>query len=94
VSETTLYFKAASGAVKTVVTNGGADSVAVPEGMARISEKEHAKLLAGITTAHEEYVGGLAAEDRRRTQGDYEALCAVGIPEETAARLSGHQMES
>lgn len=57
-----------------------------------VTEAKYLRRHKELSDAHATYVAGLVAEDEERTRGDYEALTAVGVPEATARRLTGHVM--
>lgn len=58
-----------------------------------VSKKEHNRAQASLAAGRDTYVADLLAADRDRTRGDYEALTALGVPGDTARRLSGWQGE-
>lgn len=48
--------------------------------------------LEELTADHAAYVTQLQAAEEARTRQDYEALLSVGVPEESARRMSGYTM--
>ncbi|MEU1815123.1 hypothetical protein ABZ543_07990 [Streptomyces roseifaciens] len=58
-----------------------------------VAEKAYNRAQASLVAATAAYVEELVAADRERTRGDYEALTALGLPGDTARRMSGWQGE-
>ncbi|CAL9431380.1 hypothetical protein SUDANB21_02058 [Streptomyces sp. enrichment culture] len=68
----------------------GVDHVHHPDGVVLLTAEEYAQKVAEFeaqTAADEE---AAREEDLARKRADYEALLALGIPPETASRLSGY----
>jgi len=91
--ETTLHFRHAGGSVSRLTTSQPPDDVVVPDGAVLITAKAYVKARAEIATGNEAYVGELIAVEKKQQVEDYEALAALGVPEATARRLTGHVME-
>lgn len=72
----------------------GADLPELPEGATPVTPEEYEAELAELKGEREAHRARLAAEDQKRMKGDYDALRALGVPEETASRLSGYVEET
>ncbi|MFD8509728.1 hypothetical protein ACFV27_01080 [Streptomyces antimycoticus] len=86
----TIYYKFADGSIAERVITGAVEDVLPPEGAEEISEEEYRAALAAIEAANEQQRQEQEAEQQARMKADYEALRAVGVPEETARRLTGY----
>ncbi len=62
----------------------------IPEGARRLTQAEYEQLLAELDAIRATAVGELLDADAQRRQGDYDALIRVGVPHESAHRMSGH----
>jgi hypothetical protein len=90
VNETTLYLRYADGSVAQMVNTTPADDIPVPDGAEVITAEEYATAKAAITEANAARAAQLEQELQTKARADYDALVAVGVPQETAARLSGY----
>ncbi|MEU5834456.1 hypothetical protein ABZ820_12400 [Streptomyces diacarni] len=90
VEEKTIYYRFPNGSVAERTVTGGADEVTPPEGAVEISEEEYRAALAAIEEANEQRRQEQEAEAEAQRKADYEALRALGLPEETARRITGY----
>lgn len=71
----------------------GMDLPPLPKGAKPVTPEAYAEELAALKGQQEEHRARLAAEDQERVRGDYDALRALGVPEDTASRLTGYVEE-
>lgn len=90
-AEATLFYRTAGGmlASRTRTSDSG-EAPALPAGATPLTEAEHADARAQVLADHAEYVDGLVAAAEANQSTDYQALRALGVPEETARRLTGY----
>lgn len=69
----------------------GMDLPELPEGATPVTPEEYETELAALKVQQEEYRARLDAEDQERVRGDYDALRELGVPEATAARITGYR---
>lgn len=86
----TIYYKYADGSVAERVITGNGDEVPPPDGAEEISEEDYRAAFAAIEAANELEGQEQEAQHQARVKADYEALRAVGVPEDTARRLTGY----
>jgi hypothetical protein len=88
----TLYYRLASGALRAVtVTVADEDQqVPPPAGATELTEAQYAEQLAALEAANAQLVADRRAAETAAKQAAYEALVAVGVPEASAAQLSGY----
>lgn len=90
-AEAKLYYRTAGGVLASrVVTGESAQAPALPQGATLLTEAEHAQALGEVRAERQEYVDGLVAAAEANQGSDYQALRALGVPEETARRLTGY----
>lgn len=82
----------ATGAVQLRTLSGTFDPADVhpPEGAVEITPTEYATTLATMQVQRELRRAAMFAEDAAQKLTDHTALVALGLPVETALRLSGH----
>lgn len=89
--ETTVHFVLYDdGAVGKIETEESGEPLLGQPGTL-VTEGQYLARLAVIETETAGYTAALEAEERARSLADFTALTALGLPEETARRLSGHQ---
>lgn len=88
--ETTIYYQWPDGAVAERTVSGGAETVTPPEGAVEITEEEYRAALATMEEEREREREKQKETEDAAIREDYEALRALGVPEETARRLSGY----
>lgn len=84
------YFQHPGGAVSELTATAGRP-VLMPEGTREISEKTYRRKLAVLQAQAHEQAAAIEEEGLRQRRGDYEALLGVGMPEESARRMSRYQ---
>lgn len=62
----------------------------MPAGATAITEADYNQKMVDRQTSHETAVTAFQVSREESTQTDYDALITAGIPETTAARLTGH----
>lgn len=88
VEEHVRYFRTPAGSVAEIrETQPGATPL--PHGAVEIDAEEYGADLTHMEEARARHVAELQAADRARQKADYAALSTLGLPEETARRLSG-----
>ncbi|MGW0086553.1 hypothetical protein [Streptomyces sp. NPDC003393] len=85
---TTVYFQLANGAVGRLETER--EDPDLPEGAELITQEEYEAAKAALEEAHAEHVASMEQELQEQAGTDYAALVGLGLPEETARRLSGY----
>jgi hypothetical protein len=90
-SDTVRYFQHPGGAVSELTAT---DPVIMPEGAKEITARTYAKKLAAIREATDTQVAELEEAGRVQRRADYDALTALGLPEESARRMSGWQEDA
>lgn len=55
---------------------------------------EYDERLTELRAVSDDYLAELQAADLARLKGDYDALIALGLPEDTARRMSGYNPEA
>lgn len=89
--ETVIYYQFGDGSVAERVVTGGTGTPTPPDGAVEITEAEYQAALATIVDENQQGRDDLEEEEQARAKGDYDALIALGMPEETARRLSGYR---
>jgi len=72
----------------------GMDLPPLPKGAKAVTPEEYEAELSDLKGKKEAQQAQQAAEDQARMRGDYDALRALGVPEETASRLTGYVEET
>lgn len=86
--ETTIYYQFENGSVaERTVTGSGA--VTPPEGATEVTEEEYRTARVAIEEANGQRRQERQAEERAQMKADYDALRALGVPVDTARRLTG-----
>lgn len=88
--EKTIYYRFPDGSVAERIVTGGDGDVTPPEGAVEITEEEYRAALAAIEEQIEQERQAQREAEQARIKADYEALRALGVPEETARRLTGY----
>lgn len=88
--ETTIYYQFPDGSVAERTVSGGTGDVEPPEGAVEITKEEYEAALAVIEEERERKRQEEKDAAEARAREDYEALRALGVPEETARRMSGY----
>ncbi|MEU8870423.1 hypothetical protein AB0D24_04520 [Streptomyces javensis] len=88
--ETTIYYRYDNGSVAKRVVAGAGEDIPVPDGATVITEEEYTAALAAIEEANEAQRQEEEAQHQAQVRADYDALRALGVPEETARRLTGY----
>lgn len=89
-TETTLYYRFPDGSVAMRTITGGDGTALPPLGATEITEEEYRAAYADLVERHRQQREEQEREEQERSQADYFALRAVGVPEETARRLTGY----
>jgi len=90
VSEKVRYFQHPGGAVSELTAT---EPVIMPEGTREITAKTYERKLSELQTKAQDQAAQLDKEGLRQRQSDYEALKALGLPEESARRMSQYHEE-
>ncbi|MFF5668782.1 hypothetical protein ACFY8S_01375 [Streptomyces hygroscopicus] len=88
--ETTIYYRFPDGSVAERIITGGDGAVPPPGGAVEITEEEYRAALAAIEEQIEQERQEQQEAEQARIKADYDALRALGVPEETARRLTGY----
>lgn len=92
ITEKTLYLKYTDGHLGTITSSVWDDTdIPVPEGAEAIDEATYDALKAELDAAAAQDEADAAAADSARQKADYDAMIALGLPDEMARRLSGWQ---
>ncbi|MBA9005904.1 hypothetical protein [Thermomonospora cellulosilytica] len=87
----TVYYRQPDGSVSSrSVAGAHAEPPPIPEDATEITADEYQAALEQIRAAHSEQDQRVAEQDRQRQEQDYQALVALGLPAETAQRLTGY----
>lgn len=82
------------GLIARNVSGSAAADLELPAGATRLSKSTYERALAGVRAQRETYATDTRAADQAAKQGDYEALVALKVPEDTARRLTGYTKEA
>lgn len=85
----TFYYLHPDGSI-TERTVTGVDDVVHPEDVALLSAAEYAQRLADIQAEREREAEETRHAENEQKRADYEALIALGLPAETASRITGY----
>ena len=88
--ETTIHYQFENGSVAERVISGGTGDASPPVGASEITKEQYDAALAVIKEANEQQEAEERAAEQARIGADYEALRALGVPEDTARRLTGY----
>ncbi len=87
-TETFYYLYPDGSFAKRTVT--GVDHVRHPDGVVLLTEQEYAQKLVEFEAQQAADEAAAREAELAQRRADYEALLALGMPEETASRLSGY----
>jgi hypothetical protein len=87
-----LYFRRPDGAV-TEVTTTRPENVIPPEGAVQITAEEYEAALSALREANEAYLAEQREADKARTLADYRVLRGLGVPHDSALRMSGYDVD-
>ncbi|MFF0092672.1 hypothetical protein ACFYSF_22300 [Streptomyces canus] len=87
-AEQTFYYEYPDGSLTERATTA-ADPVH-PEGATLLTEADYATKLAAAEAAREQQQADIRAEETAQKKAAYEALLAVGIPEDSARQISNY----
>jgi hypothetical protein len=85
----TVYYRSPGGAFSSATVSDGAVFL-LPDGAEAVSKVEYDDAIAEIRAGHEAHQETVMQAEADRARGDYDALIALGLPAEMAARMSGH----
>ncbi|MBT3161530.1 hypothetical protein HTV80_00175 [Streptomyces sp. Vc74B-19] len=68
----------------------GVDHVHHPDGVVLLTQEEYAQKLADFEAQLEAEDAAAREAEQAQKRADYEALLALGVPAETASRMSGY----
>ncbi|MDI9829672.1 hypothetical protein [Streptomyces sp. KAU_LT] len=89
--DVTLYYRTAAGVLATRRVSGDqVEAPDLPDGATALTAEEYETELAGVQAERQEYADLLASETEANQAGDYQALRALNVPEDTARRLTGY----
>lgn len=90
-----LYFRREDGGlIARTVSGSAAGDLELPAGATRLSKSAYERALAGVRAGRETYATETRAADETARRGDYEALVALHVPDDTARRLTGYTGEA
>jgi hypothetical protein len=89
VTEKTFYYLYPDGSV-TARTVVGVEEISHPDGVVLLTAEEYETRLAEIEAQREEEAAAIREAELEQKRLDYEALRLLGLPAETASRITGY----
>ncbi|MFB7496104.1 hypothetical protein ACFC09_15655 [Streptomyces sp. NPDC056161] len=87
--ETIFYYLNPDGAV-SLRAYVGVDEITHPQDAVILTREEYESRLAAIEAQHEAEAAATRDQEQAQKRADYEALITLGLPAESAARISGY----
>lgn len=85
-----FYRLAGGGLIARTVSGTVAADPEIPQGATRLSKSAYERALVDVRTERATHADEVRAADDATRRGDYEALVALHVPEDTARRLTGY----
>lgn len=92
-TETLTQHYRLEGGILAVRTVTGTALPELPDGATLVTPEEYAIQLAELQAQKQAHRTRLDEQDQERMRGDYDALRELGVPVETASRLTGYTPE-
>lgn len=89
-----FYRLAGGGLIARNVSGSEAAAPELPVGATRLSKSAYERALVGVQVQRDTHAAEALATDDRNRRGDYEALIALQVPQDTARRLTGYTEET